>query len=123
MKKILVVAAVAEAATGLAVMTVPSVVGKLLFGAELTGIAATVARLAGISLPSLGVGCWPDRNSLHPLFGLLTYNSIATLYFLWIGLNGPAGILLWPAFAIHAALTVLLVRAWLRKRQVPDTDR
>jgi hypothetical protein len=49
MKKILVLAAVSEAATGLALLMVPSLVGQLLFGAELTGIALTVARVTGIA--------------------------------------------------------------------------
>jgi hypothetical protein len=39
MKKLLIFAAVAEAATGLALLSVPSVVGQLLLGEELTGIA------------------------------------------------------------------------------------
>ncbi len=41
MKRVLVLAAVSEAATGVALLIVPSLVGQLLFGAELTGIAMT----------------------------------------------------------------------------------
>ena len=41
MRRVLVLAAVSEAATGLALLIVPSLVGQLLFGAELTGIATT----------------------------------------------------------------------------------
>ena len=39
MKKVLILAAVGEAATGVALLIVPSLVGQLLFGAELTGVA------------------------------------------------------------------------------------
>ena len=49
MKKVLVVAAVAEAATGMALLIVPSLVGQLLLGENLTGLAIPVARVAGIA--------------------------------------------------------------------------
>jgi hypothetical protein len=38
MKKVLTLAAVAEAATGLALLVVPSLVGRFLLGAELIGV-------------------------------------------------------------------------------------
>ena len=50
MRRVLVFAAVSEAATGLVLLIVPSLVGQLLFGAELIGIAMTVARVTGIAL-------------------------------------------------------------------------
>ena len=59
MKKVLIIAAVGEVATGLALMIAPSLVGRLLLGEELTGIAIPVARVAGIALIALGVACWP----------------------------------------------------------------
>ena len=59
MKKVLVLAAVSEAATGVALLMVPSLVGQLLFGTELTGIAMIVAHVAGIALIALGVACLP----------------------------------------------------------------
>ena len=58
-RKALIFAAVAEAATGLALLIVPSLVGQLLLGEELTGIAVFVARVAGIALIGLGAACWP----------------------------------------------------------------
>lgn len=107
MKKELVLAAVSEAATGVALLITPSLVGKLLLGAELTGIAVTVARVTGIALIALGVGCWPGP----ALAGMLTYGAGVTVYLAYIGLAGGfAGILLWPAVALHIILTVLLAR-------------
>ena len=41
MNRVLVLAAVSEAATGAALLIVPSLVGQLLLGAELTGVAMT----------------------------------------------------------------------------------
>ena len=114
MKKVLVLAAVSEAVTGVALLVVPSLVGQLLFGAELTGIAVTVARVTGIALIALGVACWPGT----PLVGMLTYSAAVTLYLAYVGLaGGLSGILLWPAVAIHAILTFLLTRAWLNNQR------
>jgi hypothetical protein len=54
MKKVLIFAAVAEAATGLALLIVPSLVGQLLLGEELTGVAIPVGRVTGMALIGLG---------------------------------------------------------------------
>jgi len=108
MKKVLVFAAVSEAATGAALLIVPSLVGQLLLGAELTGVAATVARVAGIALIALGVACWPGT----PRVGMLTYSAAVTLYLAYVGFaGGLTGILLWPAVVLHVILTALLTRA------------
>ena len=108
MKKVLVLAAVSEAATGVALLIVPSLVGQLLFGAELTGIAITVARVTGIALIALGVACWPGT----PLVGMLTYSAAVTLFLAYGGFSGGlTGILLWPAVVLHVILTALLIRA------------
>jgi hypothetical protein len=43
--------------------------------------------------------------------------TLAMMYLAYIGVIGAAGILLWPAVAVHAALSILLVRAlWKEKR-------
>jgi len=111
MKRVLVLAAVAEAVTGLALLVVPSLVGQLLLGTELNGVSIPVARVAGIALIALGVACWPGPS----LVGMLTYSALATLYLLYLGIRCEwVGLLLWPAVVIHAALTLLLARLWLK---------
>ena len=108
MSRVLVLAAVGEVATGVALLLVPSLVGQLLLGAELTGVAVTVARVAGIALIGLGVACWPGT----PLLGMLIYSAAVTLYLAYLGIaGGLTGILLWPAVILHAILTALLARA------------
>jgi hypothetical protein len=108
MKGVLVLAAVGEIATGVALLIVPSLVGQWLFGAELAGVAMTVARLTGIALIALGVACWPGT----PLGGMVTYNAAVTLFLACVGLaGGSTGVLLWPVVVLHAILTVLLTRA------------
>jgi hypothetical protein len=117
MKKLLTVAAVAEAATGVALLIAPSLVGRLLFGAEFTGVANPAARVTGIALLALGVGCWPGSTALC---GMLTYSTLATLYLAYLGVIGEwLGPLLWPAVVLHGILTVLLARAWFQSRK-PD---
>jgi len=61
MKKLLIFTGVAEAATGAALLVAPALVGHLLLGAELAGVSVVVARVAGIALLALGVGCCPGR--------------------------------------------------------------
>ena len=113
MKKPLALAAVAEAATGMALLIVPSLVGRLLLGAELTGVSIPVARVLGIALVALGFACWPGP----ALLGMLTYGALVTLYLLYLGIRGHwVGPLLWPAVGFHAILTLLLARSWLTKR-------
>ena len=99
-------AALGEAATGFALLTVPSLVGQVLFGQALTGIAIPVARVAGIALIALGVACWPGP----PLVGMLTYSAVVTLYLFYIGLaGGLTGVFLWPVVILHAILTAFLI--------------
>jgi hypothetical protein len=108
MKRALTIAAVGEASTGLALLIVPGLVGRLLLGEELTGIAIPVARVAGIALIALAVACWPGT----PLAGMLAYSAAVTLYLAYLGFaGGPVGPLLWPAVVLHLILTVLLARA------------
>lgn len=110
MKSALGFTAITEAATGAALLLSPSLVGDLLLGEPLTGVAIPVARVAGIALIALGLACW--RNS--PLFGMLIYGAVVALYLAYLGLAGGfAGVLLWPAVVLHAVLSILLSRAWL----------
>jgi hypothetical protein len=109
MKRVLILAAALEAMTGVALLIAPSLVGWLLLGEELAGIAIPVARVAGIALIGLGVACWPGL----PLVGMLTYSAVVTLYLAYLGFAaGLTGVLLWPAVVLHVILSFLLGRAW-----------
>jgi len=105
---VLAFAAAGEAATGLALFFVPSLVGQWLLGTEVNGIAVAVARVAGLALIALGIACWPGT----PLIGMLVYSTTVTLYLAYLGVaGGLSGVLLWPAVILHAILTVLLTWA------------
>jgi hypothetical protein len=114
MNRLLTCTAVIEAATGLALMAAPFVVVRLLLGSEISGASIALGRVAGLGLLSLGIACWPGRDpagKTAPAFrAMLTYNSLATLYLLYIGICREwVGPLLWPAIALHAAMTVWCV--------------
>jgi hypothetical protein len=114
MKNVLTFAAIGEAATGLALLIVPSLVGQLLLGDPFTGVAIPVARVAGIAVISLAIACWPGT----PLIGMLIYSASITLYFAYLGFaGGLTGILLWPAVVLHVILTALLTRDVMRMRR------
>jgi hypothetical protein len=107
MNKVLTIAAVAELATGLALLIIPSLVGQLLLGAELNGVAIPAARVAGIALLALGIACWAGRLAL---VAMVTYSTLVALYLAYLGFAGRfVGVLLWPAVAFHIVLAVLLM--------------
>lgn len=114
MNKPLAFATLAEAATGVALIVVPSVVARLLLGSELSGVADAVGRVAGVSLLALGLACWPGKETTRAaMCGMATYGLLVTVYLLYLGMRGEwVGPLLWPAVVLHAVLMLLLARSW-----------
>jgi hypothetical protein len=109
LNKALIFASITEALTGLALVFAPSLFGHLLLGVDLSGIAIAIGRLTGIALIALGIACWPGP----PLTGMFAYNALAALYLAYLGTaGGLTGIILWPAFALHLVLSILLGRAF-----------
>ena len=114
---VLALSAAAEAGTGLLLLACPSIVVRLLFGAELSGAGSIMSRIAGIALIGLGVSCWPGSAVFQPLNGMLTYSTMALLYLIFVGLRRESvGFLLWPAVAAHALLVALLFRACFKEK-------
>jgi hypothetical protein len=113
--KLLALTAVLELATGLALLIVPSLVSRLLLGTELTGVSIPIARVTGIALIGLGIACWPGCMTVC---GMLTYSALVTLYLTYVGVRSEwVGPLLWPAVVVHAMLTLLLAKAWLKPQE------
>jgi len=121
MNRLLALAAAIEAGTGVGLMLDPPLVTQLLLGAEVSGAAIAVARVAGAGLLSLGLACWPGidaGDAARPRRALLTFNVLVTFYLLFLGIRGEwIGRLFWPAAALHAVLSVLLARAWFEARK------
>lgn len=114
MSRLLLVTSIAEAATGVALIVVPFLVGRLLVGQEFSGVAAVVARLAGIALVALGIACLPGGDAARALRGMFAYNALAAVFLLYLGIRGDwVGPVLWPAVALHAVIASLLGRGWL----------
>jgi hypothetical protein len=110
-RNVLRLAAVVEVATGAALLIVPSVVGRVLLGESLDGVATPLGRVAGIALVALGVACWG-----RPLLGMSIYGAGVALLLAYVGLGSHnPGILLWPAVGLHTDEGVWVV-AVLRRR-------
>ncbi len=114
MHRVLTLAAITEALTGLMLILVPSRVTELLLGADLTGAGVIVARVAGMALIGFSTACLPSGAAR----GMLVYSLLVTPYLVWLGLTLPApGVLLWPVAILHGAMTVTLASAvWLQRR-------
>ncbi|HEX7272874.1 MAG TPA: hypothetical protein VF420_12055 [Casimicrobiaceae bacterium] len=110
MRRMLAVAAVTEAATGLLVLAFPLLAARLLFGTELAGAGILVARVAGIAIIGLAIACWPSASARQPCYGMLVYGTLVMLYLAYAALAGEgSGVLLWPAVVAHAIIVALLV--------------
>jgi hypothetical protein len=108
-----------EGATGLAMLVAPGVVAKLLLGSEITGVSIIVANVAGIALISLAIACWPrgEATEVRSYRAMLVYNLLIALLLAETGISAVVvGMLLWPAVALHMALTVLIALASIGSR-------
>jgi hypothetical protein len=125
MKKLLALAAAGEAAMGLVLLVYPPIVVRLLFNDQIAGAGIVMSRMAGIALIALGLACWPGSEATgiptRALRAMLCYSLLATLYLAYLGICGEwVGVLLWPAVAAHAALTILLGRVCFNGRKTPE---
>ncbi len=101
---------VLEAATGLALLVIPTVLVELLLGATLgTAAGMTVSRIAGAALLALGIACWFTREggSRGLLAAMAFYNATVVVVLLagWIG-PGLSGVAFWPAILVHTVMAV-----------------
>ena len=115
--KLLIVTALVETATGFLLLVSPTLVVALLLGASLDSPAALiVARVAGAALLSLGIACWlarddgPSHSARGLIVALLLYNGATIAVLAYAGATLKlAGVLLWPAVGLHAALAASCV--------------
>jgi hypothetical protein len=83
MKKVPILSAVSEAATGVTLLIAPSLVVRLLFGEEATGVAIPLARVTGLALIALGVACWPHRDTLRAFQAAHAGLSVLFVWMRW----------------------------------------
>jgi hypothetical protein len=119
-KHLFIVTAFVETGTGLFLLIVPAVPLALLLGSsEAAAETLLVGRVTGAALLSIGASCWLARNDtrspsqLGLLVGVLFYDlaAAAILGYAGVALN-MAGIALWPAVVLHAALAAWCVVEW-----------
>ena len=114
MKNLLTVTAVLEAGTGVALVSIPSLVATLLLGSSLDApVPLTVARVAGVALLALGVACWLARHDRQSraakgLVGAMAlYNAAIVTVLLYAGIGLKlSGIGLWPVVVLHVVMAV-----------------
>ena len=123
MKRLLILSAVIEAGTGLALLATPSLFAQLLLGATLDAPAAlTVARVAGAGLLALGIACWLAAHDTQScaargvVSAMGVYNLGAVLILGAAGVqSSPVGIALWPAVVLHVGMGFWCIASLLRK--------
>jgi hypothetical protein len=109
-----------EAVMGLVLIVDPALVASLLLGTELSAGGQAVGRVAGFALVALALACWPqveppNGNPSPAVRGLLVYNTFAAIFFIYVGARREfAGLLLWPAAALHAVLAICFARIFFR---------
>jgi hypothetical protein len=106
--RFLAVTAALEAGAGLGLVALPDVVVRLLLGAEISGAAVPLGRVAGVALLALGLACWLARGHAASALTspMLLYNCGVAAVLGMAGVSGMTGLLLWPAVALHAAMAV-----------------
>jgi hypothetical protein len=110
--KLIPVAAAIEVVAGVIFIVSPSLVAQLAFNANLNSAGEALGRVGGFGLFGLGLASWPGS---APIRGLLAYNALATLFLIYLGVQGQlAGALLWPVAALHFVLAILLARVFVR---------
>ena len=123
-KHLLIVTALAEVGTGVVLLVQPSVVFRLLLGVSFEAPeAVVVGRITGAALLAIGVACWLARNDRHSpaqrgvLIGVLIYDAAAAVLLAYAALElSLAGIVLWPAAALHTVLAGWCVACLWRQR-------
>ena len=115
-KLLLLVTAVAETATGLCLLILPSIVLTSLLGLQQATVDTLfVGRIAGAALLAIGVACWMARNDartpaqLGLLTGILIYNGAVSILLAYAGaVLKMVGVLLGPTVALHVILAIWL---------------
>ena len=120
MYTLLVVTALLEGATGLALVGLPSRIGTLLLGSSLDAPAVlTLARVAGAALITLALTCWLARHdgqsrAARGLVAAMTiYHTGVAMVLAYASIVlVVSGLGLWPTVLFHAAMTVWCFKTW-----------
>ncbi len=126
MKHFLTLTAAIEAGAGWGLLVVPSDIVQLLLGADISGAAIPLGRVAGAALLALSVACWLTRGDAQNqaarrlIAAMLLYNFAVVVILGAAGARSHAtGVALWPAVIIHAVMAVWCLSFLSRKQTQP----
>jgi hypothetical protein len=123
-KLLLIVTALLEAVSGLALLLIPAAVVSWLFGLPLdTPGGLLLGRIAGAGLVSLGIVCWQLRSTERGgaangvVSAMLFYSAAVVAILVYAGLRMKLqGTALWPAIVVHQVLVVwCLINLWITR--------
>jgi hypothetical protein len=124
MRRLLEVSAAIELGAGIALLIWPSQTVNLLVGSSAVLPPVAVVRFAGAALLALGaadgLGSRREKGGLARGLGFVMtlYNFGAAAGLAFAGFKWPpGGILLWPAFVLHAAMGAWCALRLLRERR------
>jgi hypothetical protein len=128
MKIFLLATAAIELGAGAVLLCSPAVAVNLLLASPPGGAAAvTLGRVAGAALLALGIACWLARGDANGraarglIVAMLIYNAAVAAILAFAGISLKlAGVLLWPAVALHAVMATWCV-ACQRNRSTAAT--
>lgn len=111
MKSLLTVTALLEGATGLGLVTIPSMLVSILLGTSLTDpTALLICRLTGAALITVALACWISSREGNPtkmVMVMLGYNAFCIGLLVYAALvEKMKGQGLWPVVVIHAGLFI-----------------
>jgi hypothetical protein len=116
LKLLLLVTALVEIGTGIALLVAPSWVTKLLLGEGLSSSPSLVlGQVTGAALVSIGAACWLSSRGntsgqRSTVGSLLIYNlAVPALLIHAAVAYGTRAIALWPAGILHATLAIWCV--------------
>lgn len=112
-RALLAVSALIELGTGVALLTIPSLIAEILLGNGLSSLESlALARIAGSALIAISVACWLARNGdclalSGQVVALLIYNLAVPIVLIHGHFEYAFdGVGLWPATLMHSALGV-----------------
>jgi hypothetical protein len=118
----LILTAVTEAATGIILISVPSVAFSLLLGvASPAPEAIFIGRVTGAALVAISAGAWLARSEQHGpalkgvLVGILIYDAIVAVLLAYAGVVlRMSGVALWPGVALHTVFAAWCIKCLAR---------
>jgi len=127
LKHLLIATAAIEVGAGLALLIAPAFAVQVLLGAEISGAAIPLGRIAGVALLALGLACWlargaaPSTAARGLVTAMLVYNFGAAVVLGTAGIqSSTAGLVLWLAVLLHAAMGIWCSTLIAKRAAVPN---